>query len=95
MIAEALTRRTGRPLDALAREHLFDPLGIEAEWIAYDDGVAVAASGLRLRDTIRIGQMVLQGGLWGDAQVVPADWIALSTAPRLNGPGLFFFGLQW
>ena len=97
LIAEALTRRTGRPLDALAREHLFDPLGIEAEWIRYDDGVAVAVSGLRLRprDTIRIGQMVLQGGLWQGRRVVPADWIALSTAPRLNGPGLFFFGLQW
>lgn len=97
LIAEALTRRTGKPLDALAREHLFDPLGIDPEWIRYDDGVAVAASGLRLapRETARIGQMVLQGGRWGGNQVVPADWIALSTAPRLNGPGLFFFGLQW
>jgi len=97
LIAEALTRRTGKTLDALAQEHLFGPLGIEAEWIRYDDGVAVAASGLRLRprDTARIGQMVLQGGRWQEDQVVPADWIALSTAPRLNGPGLFFFGLQW
>ena len=98
LVAEALVRRSGKPLDALAREFLFEPLAIAGEeWIRYDDGVPVAASGLRLtpRDTARIGQMVLQGGRWGDRQVVPADWIAISTAPRLNGQGLFFFGLQW
>lgn len=39
--------------------------------------------------------MVLQGGCWNARQVVPASWIALSTSARLNGPGLFFFGLQW
>jgi CubicO group peptidase (beta-lactamase class C family) len=98
LIAETITRRAGRPLDDLAKELLFDPLGIGgADWVRYGDGTPVAASGLRLRprDLARIGETVLRRGRWQGRQVVPADWVAAATAPRINGQGLFFYGLQW
>ncbi len=36
---------------------------------------------LTARDMARIGQMVLQQGQWNGRQVVPADWIKVSTSP--------------
>ena len=78
-------RGTGRPLHAFARAVLFDPLGIgESVWAAGSDGIASAASGLRLvpRDLARIGQMIVQRGQWQGREVVPGAWLdAAFTKP--------------
>jgi len=98
LIAEIVSRAAGKEIDALATERLFAPLGIaEHDWLSYDDGVPIAASGLRLkpRDTLKLGQLVLQNGMWEGERIVPADWIAASTSPQINGQGLFFYGHHW
>ena len=83
-VAAALVARgQGGDLAAFARERLFAPLGVERfEWITDYHGAPIAASGLRLRprDAAKLGQLVLQGGAWEGRQVVPADWIEVSTA---------------
>jgi CubicO group peptidase (beta-lactamase class C family) len=28
-------------------------------------------------------------------RIVPESWIAESTAPQINGEGVFFYGYQW
>ena len=74
---------------AYAEQRLFAPLGIEDfEWVTGYYGEPVAASGLRLRprDLAKIGQLVLTGGLWDGAQIVPADWLAESHQPRVEVP---------
>ena len=66
---------------------LFDPLAIgPTEWFTDRSGVVIAASGLRMtpRDLARIGLMMLKGGMWGDRQVVPAQWIERSTTPMVD-----------
>ena len=87
-IAAALVARgAGGDLQAFARERLFEPLGIERfEWVTDYYGVPHAASGLRLRprDSAKIGQLVLQGGVWEGRQVVPEGWIETST--RVHAP---------
>jgi CubicO group peptidase (beta-lactamase class C family) len=98
LLAAILTKASGQPLDVLAQRELFAPLGIDdVEWIRYIDGTPVAASGLRMRprDLLKIGQMVLDGGRWQNKQVVSRAWIEESTAPHINGEGLFFYGYQW
>jgi CubicO group peptidase (beta-lactamase class C family) len=46
-------------------------------------------------DVAKIGQLVLNQGLWGDRRIVSAEWIEEATTPQINGEGLFFYGLQW
>ena len=98
LLAAILTKAAGQPPDVLAQRELFDPLGIgDVEWIRYIDGTPVAASGLRMRprDLLKIGQLVLDGGRWQNKQIVSRAWIEESTAPHINGEGLFFYGYQW
>jgi CubicO group peptidase (beta-lactamase class C family) len=98
LLAALIERGTGLPLDAYARQVLFVPLGIAGEtWARWADGTAAASSGLRLtaRDTARIGQMVLEKGLWHGRRIVPAGWLATSMKPRAFAePGLRY-GYQW
>ena len=50
---------------------------------------------MRLRDIAKIGQLVLDHGKWQSRPIVREAWITQSTAPRINGQGLFFYGYQW
>ena len=91
---------TGRSVPALMSEKLVAPLGLERSPLYLTDGVGVAfvLGGLNVttRDYARFGQMILQGGMWQGQQVVPADWVAASTAPTApTEPGKIGYGYQW
>jgi CubicO group peptidase (beta-lactamase class C family) len=94
LVGRLIVKGTGRPLPDYAREVLFEPLGISRfAWMAGADGVASAASGLRLtpRDLARIGQVVLDGG----GEVIPAAWLRTALRPHVRiGNGLEY-GYQW
>jgi CubicO group peptidase (beta-lactamase class C family) len=103
LLGNILERVSGQPLQDFAREALFQPLDIsDWEWKTYPkNGKIAAAAGLRLRprDAAKIGQLVLDRGVWNGRQLVPAAWIAQSIAPRFQAigyfGGLFFYGYQW
>jgi CubicO group peptidase (beta-lactamase class C family) len=102
LLGAIIARQSGKPLDVFAREALFTPLGIaDFEWQTYPNGKVSAAAGLRLRprDATKIGQLMLNRGVWQGAQIVPADWIEQSTKPRFQAigyfGGLFFYGRFW
>jgi CubicO group peptidase (beta-lactamase class C family) len=103
LLGNILERVSGKPLETFAREVLFQPLGItDFEWKAYPkNGKIAAAAGLRLRprDAAKLGQLVLDRGQWNGQQIVSADWIAQSIAPRFQAVGYFggtlFYGYQW
>jgi CubicO group peptidase (beta-lactamase class C family) len=98
LVGALIARGTGKPLPDFAREALFAPLGISAfEWAAGRDGIASAASGLRLRprDLLRIGTLVLSGGEWQGRRIVSAAWLAASFTPAIpTGDGLHY-GRLW
>jgi CubicO group peptidase (beta-lactamase class C family) len=82
VMAAVIERATKTPLKEYARAKLFEPLGItDVEWMGNLAGMPAAASGLRLRprDLAKFGSLYLHGGRWNDKQVLPADWIELST----------------
>ena len=102
LLANIIQRVANKPFDDFAREVLFQPLGInDWEWKKYENGKLSAAAGLRLRprDAAKIGQLVLNRGIWNDRQIVPADWIEQSVVPRFQPiglfGGLFYYGYQW
>ena len=103
LLGNILERVSGKPLEAFAREALFQPLDVsDFEWKSYPkNGKIAAAPGLRLRprDAAKLGQFVLNRGAWNGSQIVSADWIAQSTTPRFQATGYFggtlFYGYQW
>ena len=99
LISAMLHQATGKTEDVLAQELLFDPLGIsDVAWERFPgNGEPIAASGLRMRprDLIKLGQLVLNHGMWGGKQIVPAAWIEASITPRIQASQLYFYGYQW
>ncbi|TWB90595.1 CubicO group peptidase (beta-lactamase class C family) [Bradyrhizobium macuxiense] len=102
LLGNILEQVSGKPLEAFARETLFQPLGItDLEWKTYKNGKIAAAAGLRLRprDAAKIGQLMLDRGMWNGQRIISADWIAQSIAPRFQAVGYFggtlFYGYQW
>jgi CubicO group peptidase (beta-lactamase class C family) len=94
LLGGLIARGSGMTLPDFARESLFGPLGIDRfEWMAGDDGVASAASGLRLtpRGLARIGQVILGDGLG----VVPSAWLAEALRPRVSTDWGWNYGYQW
>jgi CubicO group peptidase (beta-lactamase class C family) len=98
LIAAVLRKVTGKTLDDLAREGLFEPLGIhDVDWNRLSNGNARASSGLSLRprDWAKIGQLALNRGAWQGRQLVSASWIAKSTTAQVRAPEQYLYGFQW
>src|SRR5436305_937 len=91
-----LTKIAGQPLDVFAKDALFEPLGIEEwEWARFPNGDPGTSGGLHLRprDLAKLGQLVLDSGVWQGRQIVSADWIKQMTA-RQSPPGFSFGSLR-
>jgi CubicO group peptidase (beta-lactamase class C family) len=102
LLGKVIEKASGVRIDTFANEALFKPLGI-TEWQLkdYRNGKQATAAGLRLRprDAAKIGQLVLNKGVWEGRQIVSTEWIAESIKPRLQATnmfgGLFYYGYQW
>jgi CubicO group peptidase (beta-lactamase class C family) len=98
LLGRLIERGTGVDLHSFAKTALFEPLGVGAtEWTKGPDGVASAASGLRLtpRDLARIGQMIVAGGKWDNRAIVPADWLEASFRPAAMVDDGRRYGYHW
>lgn len=106
VMAAVLVRATNMSLQEYARVKLFEPLGItDVEWVGNLAGMPAAASGLRLRarDLAKFGSLYLSGGKWNGKQVIPGNWVELSTRrqfrfrPRTGADsgGEFGYGYFW
>jgi CubicO group peptidase (beta-lactamase class C family) len=99
IIAGIIQKTTGMTLDEFAQKHLFAPLGIEKfSWQKDSTGFCHAGGGLFLKpvDMIKIGELVLHKGKWGNVQVVSESWIRKATQPyfatTFNG---YSYGYFW
>lgn len=105
-----LEKAVKQPISTYMTTKLWEPLGAEADgfWIADGPpGVGRALNGMGFnavaRDYARIGLMMLQQGKVHGTQIVPRDWITLSTASTaIDGespPGAdtvpLGYGYQW
>lgn len=98
LIGKLIAGGTGMSLEDYAKEALFNPLGIaQFEWVSGDDGIASAASGLRLTlpDLAKIGQMIADDGAYEGQQIVPADWLTQSFRSRVKISEFAEYGALW
>lgn len=110
VLGQMLIAATGRNITDYMQEKLVDPLGMEGPgtWLLDGEGVEMAFGGLNLiaRDYAKLGELFRQGGHWNGRQIVPAEWVAASTAsdePHMQvgqitvGDEVFPFGYayQW
>lgn len=101
LLAEILTRATGRPLDDYARELLFQPLGIDHfEWRRHPLwDKPLPYSGLRLtpRSMVRLGRLMLDKGRHGGQVLVPDKWLAQMQQVHVahTGQGLGYGWQVW
>jgi hypothetical protein len=95
LLSGVIAQATGMPADEYAQEKLFDPLGIDQieQWRdAAGNTLTYCCIDTTTRGFARFGQLYLQEGRWGDEQIVPASWVAASTAPAATSTG---YGYQW
>lgn len=90
-LGRILANTTGKSVPELAREALFEPLGVTgARWASWNAGrdtdtgghLSVAPEGL-----LAIGQLVLAEGAWRGRQLVSRNWIRDMTRAHSDIPG--------
>lgn len=97
----ALQNAVGGSLANYADQQLFKPLAIErAKWQTMPLKAPQAGGGLslRTRDLFSLGQLYLQGGKWGERQLVPKTWVdaSLSAKAQMVGtPEPIDYGYLW
>jgi CubicO group peptidase (beta-lactamase class C family) len=94
LLSLILRKVSSQPIDDLAKETLFEPLGIsDWEWQRFPNGDPYTSGGLRLRprDLAKLGQLMLDDGAWRGRQIVSAGWIKQMTAQQ--SPRGTWFGI--
>ncbi|WP_251152418.1 serine hydrolase [Cellulosimicrobium sp. Marseille-Q4280] len=87
VLARMVERVTGRGLPELLDERLFTPMGVDhAEWDRVASGASFGFHGLHLTTeaVAAFGELLLRGGRWGDAQLVPREWVELATSRHVE-----------
>ena len=89
LLGEVIKRASGMTLANFAEQHLFAPLSIESyRWYSFPKSpqMAVASSTLyfRPRDMAKIGQLVLDGGVWKGTRVVSEAWVTRFTQRSID-----------
>jgi CubicO group peptidase (beta-lactamase class C family) len=99
LLAGVLHKVTGKPLSDFAREVLFEPLGItDYYWTSlWASGELAAGAGLRLRprDMAKIGQLLLNQGVWNGRRIVSKEWLDASAQPLYEGFYATRYGFHW
>ncbi len=95
LLSGVVEAAAGEPLDVYTKKRLFTPLGIDDfRWDKDEAGNVQTFYGIALtaRDLARIGSLMLDGGRWGDEQIVPQKWVQASGRADDAPPG---HGLLW
>jgi CubicO group peptidase (beta-lactamase class C family) len=91
-VFEALDAELARPLQF---EHFQSALHTRFHHDSASEHPAYIIN-LSARDLARLGLLMARAGRWGERQIVPAHWVAESTAPHsLVAPGWSAYGYMW
>jgi len=97
-----LERATGRPVTTYLQEKIWTPLGMEFDgsWSLDSEkgDFEKMESGINARaiDFAKLGRLYLNAGNWNGTQIVPSDWVRISTQNNgllLDRP--LYYGYMW
>ncbi len=83
LLAGIIKRAAGLRMDEFLKQRLFLPLGITTStWTLDEAGNPHGMSGLQIEpaDFLKLGQLMLQKGLWKGKRILSEAWIELSTS---------------
>lgn len=98
LMSGILMNATGQTAEDFTAENLFEPLGItEWRWESGPNQITNTGWGLYLKpaDMVKFGRLYLQEGEWEGEQIVPPDWVKVSTNTQVTGGERFEYGYQW
>ncbi len=84
LLSGILNEATGMSAEQFARRNLLLPIGIDDwDWEEGPNGITNTGWGLHLtpRDMARFGLLYLDGGVWGNEQLVPKAWVDSISVP--------------
>lgn len=87
MLSAVVQRVTGQTVREYLLPRLFRPMGIvPGIWESTPGGVNCGSFGLylRTRDIAKFAQLLLDGGRYGDRQLVPSEYLAEATAKQAD-----------
>lgn len=99
LLSVILSKASGMSTRSFAMEHLFGPLGIRpGGWDRDPQGYYMGGNNMALRpsDMMKIGRMVLDGGVWEGERIVSRGWLenSFQTYTRSNyNP--YDYGYMW
>lgn len=92
ILAVLVTRLSGMSLSDFLRQRLFGPMGIEDfYWETSPEGIEKGGWGLYLRaeDLGKLGQLVLNNGLWDGRQLISQEFLTCATTVHSQVPGSY------
>ncbi|OFI33511.1 hypothetical protein BFC17_04440 [Alteromonas lipolytica] len=97
LAGQLVAKTTGKPFDQFAEQYLLQPLGIKKQrWTYFADGTPNGAGAFFITplDFARIGQMMLDKGVWQGKRIVSEAWIKESTQQQ-TAKGDYPYGFYW
>lgn len=99
LFSKIIQQSTGLSNEAFAYNYLFKPLGIHHYAYQRDPLQEEILGDIELRpiDLLKIGQLMLKRGWWGDIQIVSSNWIRQSTQAHIEffNPYQSGYGYFW
>jgi len=93
IISGIISRVAKMSIMDFAKKYLFDPMGIkDYRWTIDPSGYGMTAGSFYIlpSDFLKIGQMVLQKGMWNGHRIVSAAWLEKSTSTPVPIPDCSF-----
>ncbi len=98
LLSGVIKQLTGKTASAYVKEKLLDRLQItNYDWQEGPNEISNTGFGisLRPRDMAKIGQLMLNNGVWEGRQILSGRWIAASFEPYTRFQSGYGYGYQW
>jgi CubicO group peptidase (beta-lactamase class C family) len=87
MISVIFQEATGKTMHEFAVEHIFAPMQItEVDWPSFDTGYSGPIILLKTQDMLKLGQMVLQKGIYDGKRIMNTNYLEEMTAQYFTVP---------